>query len=119
MIASAIFFFFFLLGQPSFHGMVRPIDEDPICLSLEEVTVRAGHKFLVNIDVNNVPIVGHPQGILSLVLRPHSIHPPIKCCYCNINYLSKYRHIILNYVKKLTNILSEGGNGSRQHQSLV
>ncbi len=63
MIALAIFFFFFLLGQPSFHRMVRSIDEDPICLSLEEATMYTGHKFLVDIDVNNVPIVGDPQGI--------------------------------------------------------
>jgi hypothetical protein len=34
------FFFLYLIGQPSFPGMVRPIELAPIHLSLEEVAVR-------------------------------------------------------------------------------
>jgi hypothetical protein len=44
--------------------MVGPKDYAPICLSLEEVTVRAGHEVLTEVDDNNVLIVGDPQGIL-------------------------------------------------------
>jgi len=35
-----LYFLFYLIGQPSFPGMVRPIEFAPIHLSLEEVGVR-------------------------------------------------------------------------------
>jgi hypothetical protein len=41
---------------------------------LEEVTVRAGHEVLVEVDDDNVPIVGDPQEILVLQFRPHPIN---------------------------------------------
>jgi hypothetical protein len=50
--------------------MVRPIEKAPICLSLEEVTVRAGHKVLMEVDDNISLIVGNPQGISDQQLRP-------------------------------------------------
>jgi hypothetical protein len=64
------FFFFSLLGQLSFPGMARRLDYAPICLSLEEVTVRAGHKVVVEADDNSALIVGNQQGILGKQLRP-------------------------------------------------
>ncbi len=44
--------------------MVKPIDKAPISLSEEEVTVRAGHKVLVEVDRSEV-IFGIPKVILS------------------------------------------------------
>jgi hypothetical protein len=44
--------------------MVRPKEYALICLSLEEVAVRAGYKVLVKVDNNILLIVGNPQGIL-------------------------------------------------------
>jgi hypothetical protein len=61
--------------------------------------VCGGHKVLVDINVSRVPIVGDAQGILSLVLRPHSTHTIVKCCYCNIHPLLKYKHVLLQYDK--------------------
>jgi hypothetical protein len=37
---------------------------DPICLPLEEVTVRTSKKVLTEVDNNILLIVGDPQGIL-------------------------------------------------------
>ncbi len=48
-----------LIGQPSFPGMVMPIDEAPICLSVEEVAVHAGNKVLMEIETSAL-IVGNP-----------------------------------------------------------
>jgi hypothetical protein len=49
-------------------------DYAPICLSLEEVIVHAGHEVLMKVDDHSVLIVGDPQVILGQQLRPHSIH---------------------------------------------
>ncbi len=35
---------FFMIWQLNFPGMVKSLDKVPICLSLEEVAVRAGNK---------------------------------------------------------------------------
>ncbi len=39
-----------LIGQPSFPGMVMPIDEAPICLPVEEVAVHAGNEVLMEVE---------------------------------------------------------------------
>jgi len=41
-----------------------------MCLSLVEVTVRACHNFLKEVDDNILLIVGKPQGILKQQLKP-------------------------------------------------
>jgi len=46
-------FFFFLFEKPSFPGVVRPMEQATICLSMEEVAVHAGHVVLMEVD-NNV-----------------------------------------------------------------
>jgi len=43
--------------------MVRPINNDSISLSLEEVTMHAGNKVLLEVDYNSVLTVGNPIGI--------------------------------------------------------
>jgi hypothetical protein len=53
-----------MIEQTSFSRMVRAIDWAPICLSLEEVAVRAGHDVLIKVDDNSIPIVGNMQEIL-------------------------------------------------------
>jgi hypothetical protein len=45
--------------------MDKPIEQSPIHLSLEEVAVRAGHKVLMEVDDNILPIVAEPQGDFS------------------------------------------------------
>jgi hypothetical protein len=65
---------FFLIGQTGFPGMVRPIYQSHICLSLEEVTVPAANKVWLKVDNNNVRIVGNSQGIIGQQLRPQPIH---------------------------------------------
>jgi len=62
----------FLIWQPSYLGIVRPIDEAPICLSEEEVIVHAGLEVLLEVD-NSLLIDGNPWGILGHHLRPHPI----------------------------------------------
>jgi hypothetical protein len=52
-------FSFFLNGQLSFSGMVRPLDEAHIHMSAKEVTVRAGLKVSVEADKDG-SIVGYP-----------------------------------------------------------
>ncbi len=39
------------------------MDKGPICLSLEEVAVHAGHKVLMKVDDNSALSVGDQQGI--------------------------------------------------------
>jgi hypothetical protein len=41
---------------------------------LEEVIVRASHEVLMEVDDNCALIVGNPQGILDLQLRPRPMH---------------------------------------------
>ncbi len=41
---------------------------------MEEVTVHAGSKVLVNVDDNSALIFVDPQGILGLQLRPQPMH---------------------------------------------
>jgi hypothetical protein len=45
-----------------------------VCLSVEEVTVRAGFKIFVEVDVESKLIVHNPQGIFVHHLRPRPIH---------------------------------------------
>ncbi len=52
-----IFFFFFLIGPPSFTAMIRPIGKTPIHLSMEEVAVHIGHKFLMESDDNSALVI--------------------------------------------------------------
>ncbi len=66
--------FFFLSGLPSFPRMVRPIEWPPICQTLEEVTRRAVHKVLMEIDDNILLIVVDLQGILDQLLKSQPIH---------------------------------------------
>jgi hypothetical protein len=54
--------------------MVGPIQEAPICLSLEEVTVCAGIEVLMEVDTVILMIVGNWWGILDQKLRPCPIH---------------------------------------------
>jgi hypothetical protein len=42
--------------------MAGIIDCAPLHMSLEEVTVNAGHEILMEVDDNSVPIVDDPQG---------------------------------------------------------
>jgi hypothetical protein len=58
---------FISFGHPSFPEMVRPIEQVPICLSLEEVTVHAGNQGLMKIDKCLL------KGILDRQLRPNPI----------------------------------------------
>ncbi len=54
-----VVFLFCLIRQPSFPDMIRPLDA-PICLSMEEVAVRPGHKVLVDVNNECALIVGNP-----------------------------------------------------------
>ncbi len=54
--------------------IVRPIEQAPYCLSLEEVALCAGHKVLMEADDNLLPIIGDPHWILHEYLRPRTIH---------------------------------------------
>jgi hypothetical protein len=46
---SHSFLIFYLFGQPSFSRILKPIESAPISLYLEEVTVGAGHKVLMEV----------------------------------------------------------------------
>jgi hypothetical protein len=46
--------------------LVRPIEKSHISLSLEEVTVCAVHKVLMEVNNDILLIVGNPQGMLNL-----------------------------------------------------
>ncbi len=48
----------------SFLGMVRPIEQAPIHLSLEKIVAFVGHEVQMEVDDNNLLIVDDPQGIL-------------------------------------------------------
>ncbi len=67
-VKNAISFIFF--GQPSFPRLARPVDKAPISMSWEEVTVRAGHKVLMEVDNVNALIVGDLQGVVGRQLSP-------------------------------------------------
>ncbi len=54
--------------------MAKSVDWVPIRLSLEEVTMRASHKVLVEVDDNQQLIIGDQQGILVQQLKTHPIH---------------------------------------------
>jgi hypothetical protein len=56
--------FFFLTVQPSFPEMVRLIDQAPVCLSLEEVTLCSSLEVLTEVNDTNALIVGKPKVIL-------------------------------------------------------
>jgi hypothetical protein len=61
-------------------------------MSLEEVTVNAGHEDLMEVDDNMSLIVDNPLGILDQQLRHHPIH------LLNINcYLFKLLYFIIVY----------------------
>jgi hypothetical protein len=53
--------------------MVWSIDYVPICLSLEQVAMRAGNEVWMEISNNSALIVGDPQLILGQQLRPRLI----------------------------------------------
>ncbi len=57
-------FFIFLIGKPSFSRMVRPVDQVPINLFMEEAALSAGSKVLMEVDDNSAPIFVNPKGIL-------------------------------------------------------
>ncbi len=65
--------------------MVRPIELAPIHLPLEDVTVRAGRKVLMEVDDKSALIVGNLQGILGQQLRPHPVHL-LNIIYLLLNY---------------------------------
>jgi hypothetical protein len=58
---------------------------------LEEVAMRAGHEVLKEFDDNILLIVGDPQEILELQLRPHPIHL--------LNITTNVIIILINYIK--------------------
>ncbi len=70
----------------SFSGKVTPIEEAPICLSLEDVTEGAVHKVLMVVGDNILLIVVNPQRILDWQFRRRQIHL--------LNII-----IIINYIK--------------------
>jgi hypothetical protein len=53
--------------------MIRPIGKTPIHMSIEEVAVHTGHKFLMESDDNTELLVVNPQGSYGQVLSPHPI----------------------------------------------
>jgi hypothetical protein len=54
--------------------MNRPMEQVPICMSLEKVDVRAGHDVLMEVDDNISLIVVNPHGIFDQQLRSRPIH---------------------------------------------
>jgi hypothetical protein len=54
--------------------MVMSIDQVPIHRTMEEVTMLAGHKVLMDVDDNSVLIVGDAQGTPGQQARPSPIH---------------------------------------------
>jgi hypothetical protein len=62
---------FFPFRQLSLSRKARPIDLARSCMSLEEVTVHACHKVLMDVDDNSVPIDCYLLGILGRQPRPH------------------------------------------------
>ncbi len=81
--------FFYSFGQPSFWGMVCPIEQALTCLSLQEVSVCAGHKILMAFDDNIWLIVGDLQGILGQHLMPRQLHL-LNSITVSINYIKSY-----------------------------
>jgi hypothetical protein len=71
MLASPYFYY---LDSRVFPRMVRPLRYSPIHLSLEEVTVHAGHNVLMEVDNKISLIIGDPRGIIDQQVRPHAIH---------------------------------------------
>ncbi len=67
------FFFFSLFVQMSFPRLLWPIYYALVLLSLEEVTVHAGHKVMVEADDNSDLFGGTHKGILGKQFR----HNPI------------------------------------------
>ncbi len=45
------FFFFFLIRQPSFPGMIRPLEQAPIHLPMDKVVAHSGHEVLMVDDL--------------------------------------------------------------------
>jgi hypothetical protein len=58
-----------LVGQMSFHRMVRPKNKSSIQLSLEEIVAHLDLEVLIKVDANNAVIVGNPQVILGQQFR--------------------------------------------------
>ncbi len=75
----------FLIKLLSFLGMVKPVEQAPICMCLEEVAMYAGHKVLMVVDLY---IVGDPLDILDTAA--HTLTNPLIKCYCYINQLHYY-----------------------------
>ncbi len=85
--------------------MVRP--RESISLSLEEVAVCTGHKVLMEVDANILPIVGDQQGILDL---PNFAIILDNCIKLNI---------IKSFKKLRGPTLKKGGGGLALLQALV
>ncbi len=90
-----------MFGPLSFPGMVRPIECSPIYLSLEEVTVHAGHKVLMEVDYILLA-VGDPQGIFDQHLNYFGENILTFCKQdhlINKHYLSHLQEKFLAYKK--------------------
>ncbi len=66
------FFFFFMYWQPSFPRNDLAKCVTPICLSLEDIDVSAGHKVLTEVRCIMV-IVGDPKGATTLSITTLSL----------------------------------------------
>jgi hypothetical protein len=75
-----------------------------IHISFEEVATHVGHKVLMKVDDNILPIVGDPLGILDQQLRPRIIHF-LNIMSIKINYIKVY---IFEY------LLTKNNLGQRQ-----
>ncbi len=86
-----------------------PIDQAPFHLSSEEVTVHSGCEVLMEADDNSALIVGDdPQGIFCQEFMPRPIE------LLTIIFIIIFFNYI-NYIIKLSTILSKGRNGRPQY----
>jgi hypothetical protein len=88
--------------------MVRPIEQGPVCLSLEEVTVHADHKVVLKVDDICVLTVSTTQGIL----RPEAeLANPIPLVEYHHNYIYYFLNCIsVNYQDLYSYLLAETSN---------
>jgi hypothetical protein len=63
-----------LNGHSGFPGNIAPLDQAPIHLSLEEVTVPASYKVLMEVDHASAMIVINSESILGQQIRPHPLY---------------------------------------------
>ncbi len=89
----------FLIKLLSFPGMVRPVEQAPICMCLEEAAMCAAHKVLMIVELYSV---GDPQRILDTAA--YTLNNPLIKYYCYINQLYCYQ-LLLHYLNiKIKNI---------------